>query len=138
MLVLMMMISFSFKPATLVAEDTIQSPCMYQESNKDCVFRLVDMFAKKYHVNAPAMKRTLTNENPSFDFYRQSDCVYKKKNRWNQPAGSREKSYGVAQIHLLDHSNITLAQATDPVFSVEFMAKQFALGHQRYWSGYKG
>lgn len=124
-------------PAKLIAEDVVESPCMYQESNRDCVKRLVDIYAKEYHVSGKKMFQTLENENKTFDFDLQSGLRYKKGNRWKKPAGSREQSFGVAQIHLPDHPDITKDEATDPEFSVEFMAKQFALGNQRQWMGYQ-
>ena len=126
------------RPAKLIAEDVVESPCYYKESNKDCVKRLVSIFAKKYKVSASSMMRTLTNENNIFDFELQSYLRYKKGNRWKLPAGSREQSYGVAQIHLPDHPSITKEQATNPAFAIEFMAKKFAEGRQRMWMGYRG
>lgn len=46
--------------------------------------------------------------------------------------GEREMSYGLAQIHLPDHPTITLEQATDPDFSLNFMASELSKGH-RLW-----
>ncbi len=136
LLILVMMFSFSLKPAKLVAEDVVESPCYYNQSNKECVKNLVVVYAKKYHVSAKKMMQTLSNENDTFDFNRQSDCIYKKGNKWKMKAGSREQSYGIAMIHLPDHPDITKKEATDPVFAVEFMAKQFAMGNQHQWMGY--
>lgn len=46
----------------------------------------------------------------------------------------RERSYGVAQINLMAHKNITIEQATDPQFAIEWTAIQFAKGKQRMWT----
>lgn len=107
-----------------------------QLTNKQIVEGLVNKYSAQYGVSKVEMMRTLTNENDTFQFNRQSGLKYKAGNRWGLPAGSREQSFGVAQIHLPDHPKITKAQATDPDFAVEFMAKQFAKGNARMWMGY--
>lgn len=141
MLVLVIMATFSLNPVNLVAEDVVETiektPCMVQESDRECVERLVGIYAKKYKVSAGSMMNTLENENHTFDFDRQSGLKYKKGNRWKQPAGSREQSFGIAQIHLPDHPNVTMEEATDPEFAVEFMAQNFAKGKQSMWMGYE-
>lgn len=48
----------------------------------------------------------------------------------------REDSWGIVQINLPWHPEITKEQALDPDFSINYMAKQFALGHQSWWSCY--
>lgn len=47
---------------------------------------------------------------------------------------SREFSVGISQINLLAHKNITEAQARDPQFAIEFMAKEFSKGNQHIWT----
>lgn len=51
--------------------------------------------------------------------------------------GIREESYGLAQINLPSHTNITKEQAKDPVFAIKFMASEFALGHCTQWTGWR-
>lgn len=46
-------------------------------------------------------------------------------------------SYGISQIHLPAHKNVTKAQALDPFFSIDFAAHEFSLGHQYMWSCWK-
>ena len=46
--------------------------------------------------------------------------------------GEREQSYGLAQIHLPDHPEVTIEQATNPDFAIEFMAKNMSLG-RKWW-----
>ena len=135
LLLVMILILVSSQPANLIAEDVVESPCLYQETNRDCVKRLVDIYAKKYHVSAKSMMRTLENENNTFDFDRQSGLKYKKGNRWK--LSGYEQSFGIAQIHLPDHPSVTIEEATDPEFAVEFMAMNFAKGKQRMWMGYE-
>lgn len=46
---------------------------------------------------------------------------------------SKEFSVGIAQINLKAHTNITEAQARDPVFAANFMAENFSKGKQSMW-----
>lgn len=124
-----------YQPLKLIAEDVVESPCLYKETNRDCVKRLVDISAKKYKVSARSMMRTLENENNTFQFDRQSELKYKKGNRWGLKG--YEQSYGIAMIHLPDNPNITIEEATNPVFAIDFMAKEFSKGHQHRWMGYE-
>jgi len=39
--------------------------------------------------------------------------------------GEREKSFGIAQIHLPDHTTVTKEQALDPLYSITFMAENW-------------
>ncbi len=52
------------------------------------------------------------------------------------PDGTREKSFGLAQIHLPAHPNITREQAIDPDFALRFMATEFKKGKKGAWSCY--
>lgn len=52
--------------------------------------------------------------------------------------GDHGTSYGVAQIHLPAHSDISKAQALDPIWSIKWTANQFAKGNAHIWSCYKG
>lgn len=49
-------------------------------------------------------------------------------------AGQREQSFGLVQIHLPAHKNISYEQAIDPVFAVEFLAKNIKNGNIWMWS----
>lgn len=63
----------------------------------------------------------------------QSDVRYKfSDSKRGIVLGQREQSYGIAQIHLLDHPDITYEQATDPYFSADFIAKNWAK-HSGWW-----
>lgn len=48
--------------------------------------------------------------------------------------GDREQSFGLVQVHLPAHPNITKAQAIDPEFAVEFLATNLAAGNGNMWS----
>ena len=43
-------------------------------------------------------------------------------------------SFGIAQIHLSAHQDITKEQALDPLWSIDFAARQFKLGNTHIWS----
>lgn len=49
-----------------------------------------------------------------------------------------EDSWGIAQIHLPDHPNVTRAQALDPAWAAEWAAEQFAAGNAHLWTCYRG
>lgn len=61
--------------------------------------------------------------------------IQSKVPKKNGPNG-REDSWGVPQIHLPAHPNITRTQAMDVRFAIDWAGKQFALGRERMWSCY--
>lgn len=50
--------------------------------------------------------------------------------------GEQERSYGIVQIHIPDH-DITIEQAQDPVFALNWMAEKWANGYPHLWSCYR-
>lgn len=91
--------------------------------------------AAEYGVSADEMIRVINCENKEWEPIQQSRHTYKPGNRWGFPAGTREKSFGLVQIHLPDNP-VTYEQATDPEFAITFMAQRFSEGRQRMWSCY--
>lgn len=87
----------------------------------------VEKWADVYHVNPDEMWNVIKCENPILDPKLQSLVV---KN------GIRENSWGLAQIHLDAHTSITKKQAQNPIFAIEFMAKNFSQGvkGKRMWT----
>lgn len=51
--------------------------------------------------------------------------------------GVRENSWGLAQINLDAHPNITKAQATDPFFAADYITKEFSVDEQTQWTCWK-
>lgn len=51
--------------------------------------------------------------------------------------GKREESYGIAQINLPMHLDVTYDQATDGAWSIDWAAKQFRAGNQKWWTCWK-
>ena len=48
--------------------------------------------------------------------------------------GDKGTSFGLAQIHLPAHPEITRQEALDPLWSIDWAAKQFSEGHASMWS----
>lgn len=94
---------------------------------------LVARYAAEFHVRPGAMLDTLkceAQQNPdgTYDPRAQSNFQYH---------GARENSWGLAQIHLTAHTEVSKAQAQDPDFAVRYMAEQFAAGNARMWTCWK-
>lgn len=96
----------------------------------------VYQYAEKYGTSGKLLTSIIDCEDRDWNVSQQSYSTYKSGNRWGFPAGTREKSYGLAQIHLPDHKTITYDQATDPDFSIDYLAKNVANGTDT-WSCYK-
>lgn len=45
-------------------------------------------------------------------------------------------SFGIAQIHLPAHAEVTKQEALDPLWSINWAAQMFAAGHANLWSCY--
>lgn len=61
----------------------------------------------------------------------------KCESNFNQNAvGDYGTSFGIAQIHLSAHPDITKAEALDPLWSINWTVKQFSEGHASLWSCY--
>lgn len=100
-----------------------------QTPTKDELKQTVYQLAKDNGVNPQAMINTINCENPNWDSDLQSKVITK--------SGNREESYGLAQINLPSHPDISYAQATDPEFSINYMATQMAKGKASQWSCYR-
>lgn len=112
----------------------VQVPHVY---TKDELVKKVYHYADIYGVNPSVMVRLISCENRDWNPNKQSDLRYKEGNRWGFPVGTEEKSYGLSQIHLPDNKPITIDQATDPDFSLDFMASNLAKGRGNMWTCYK-
>lgn len=99
--------------------------------SEEDVNRLITKYAVPLGVNQRSMRETIRCEAP-----KHKDDTYDPAGRSLivKKDGTLEDSHGLAQIHLPDHPQITLAQAQDPDFSVSFMATQFAAGHASLWT----
>lgn len=99
-----------------------------KNERSEAIYKLIDKYANKYSVSSTTMLAIMKCENRSFDPTLQS---YHVKN------GVREESYGLVQIHLPSHPNVSYEQATDPEFSIEFLAKHLSQGKGSLWTCYR-
>lgn len=108
------------------------------DERRTMVREKVMALAKEYGVSGEQVYRTAYCENNTFDPNRQSEHRYTFSNpKWGTVAGERERSFGLPQIHLPSHPNITHEQATDPEWSLEWMVKEFANGRASAWTCWK-
>lgn len=97
-------------------------------TDQEVVAQLVTNYSTEFNVSAYRMQETLKCEDDTFAFDRQSNYYTSK---------GREESYGVAQINLPSHKDISYSQAIDPDFAVKYMASEFAQGRAYQWSCYR-
>lgn len=91
----------------------------------------IDFWADYYHVSRTAMYDTIKCES-GFDPTIQSYAL--------DPHGpnGHEDSWGLVQIHLSAHPEVTKTEALDPDWSLQWMAQAFAAGDAKWWSCYRG
>jgi len=100
---------------------------------------LITQFSAQYGVSEYVMYEVIRCETAgTFDPSIQSFVYY----TFTDPSigiykGEREKSYGLAQIHLPHHPDITYEQATDPEFALEFLASNLSAGRGYLWTCYR-
>jgi len=91
--------------------------------------QLVDMYAEKQYkaeILATIACESGRNKDGTFNPLLQSNFI--------DSTGARERSYGIAQINIPAHPEITIEEAQDPIFSVKFMAEEFKKGNQWKWT----
>lgn len=79
---------------------------------------IIEADAARYHVSADELRATLSCES-------QMDI---------EAVGDEGTSFGIAQIHLPAHPDITEAESDDPSFAIAFMARQFSIGNAKAWT----
>ena len=80
----------------------------------DRIEKEIEEQAKKYNRDAEYMKSIIACES-------QGSTTIQSYHR--RKDGTREQSYGLAQIFLPAHPSVTKEQATDPSFAINFLAK---------------
>lgn len=96
--------------------------------NKSEMMVYVNIKASEYKVSPKLMKCLIKHENRQWQPELQSG-IYSN--------GKREQSYGLAQIHLPSHPYVSLEEATDPKFAIDFIASEVSKGRAGIWSTYK-
>lgn len=123
----LMIISYIIQPNNLVAEDVVPVEKVDIEPTKEELIKKVYHYAKIHNNNPDDIIKTINCENRGWDRKLQSKIINSK--------GIREDSWGLSQIHLPSHPNVTKEQAQDADFAIEFMAKN--LGRGVTWSCFK-
>lgn len=82
--------------------------------------------AKRHHLNVDHFLAVSECEDPGL-IDQQSNYI---------KDGIREDSWGIFQINLGSHPEITKEQATDPVWASEWAAKEWEAGREWQWSCY--
>jgi len=93
---------------------------------KPTVSSLITKYASKYGVSEAVMRKVIDCES-------QYQNIQSRIPKASGPNG-REDSWGIVQIHLPDHPNITKAQALDKEFAINFLAKNLSTGKGRMWT----
>lgn len=88
---------------------------------KEEVIELIKKEAAEHNVSADTMVKVIACE---------SSFV-------KRAIGDSGKSHGLAQIHSPSHPTITLEQAEDPEFAVNFMAENISKGKGNLWTCYR-
>ncbi len=93
--------------------------------SKGDITELINKYADQYGVSRTLMYNIIECETAhTFDPNIQSGLKYKfSDSKRGIVIGQQEQSYGLAQIHLPDHPQVTIEQAKDPVFAIKFMAQ---------------
>lgn len=87
----------------------------------------VRYIAREYEINEYRFAETARCES---GFVPQQSKVINKK-------GQREDSWGIFQIHLPDHPDVSREEAMDIEFATKWSAEQFKKGYPNLWSCYK-
>jgi hypothetical protein len=113
-------------PIVLAADLTVAPPAPPQPKPLT-PHELIHHFAGLYAVSESQMLATIKCESINFKG---------GQSGYPDPTGpnGREDSWGLVQIHLPDHPTITREQALNDAWAIEWMAKEFSLGHQTQWT----
>lgn len=114
-------------PKNLIALDVVTGAPLETTYTKAELLDKVYKYAAIHHNSSKNIINTINCENKEWDVDLQSRIINKK--------GEREDSWGLAQIHLPSHPNITKVQATDPDFALNYIAEH--LGRDDSWSCYR-
>lgn len=115
-------------PGKLIAVDTVPVNAVPIVYTKDELVQKVYQYAKISGVKSQTMINVIDCEDTTWTANQQSNIVRGKE---------REESYGLAQINLPSHPDISYDQAVDPDFAISYMADQLSKGKGNQWSCYR-
>ena len=107
---------------TITKTSIAEAPAPPVPITQPTVQELIGKYALQYNVSASRMLNTMKCESGL-----KSDAQGDMKN-------GVYTSFGLSQIHLPAHPEVTKEQALNPDFAVEFMAKGFAQHKERMWT----
>lgn len=111
----------SISPAVLNAQVSIEAT--------SSVFLLINKYASEYDVSSTTIDLIVGCETGgTYDPSVQSFIITN---------GYREQSYGLAQIHIPDWPEITISQAKDPEFALNFLAQHLKNKEGNLWTCYR-
>lgn len=111
---LFLLISFSIvviQPTVAVADPIVETPITFKEGDlvpKDWITKTISQYATG--TKAYQMART----------------IYCESNNYNIKSYLSEESYGLIQLHLPSHPDITKEQALNPDFAIHWMADNWS------------
>lgn len=88
---------------------------------------IIEAYATKYGIPAQPLIDTLSCESKTANYPKGFDP---------EAIGDKGLARGIAQIRSDYFPDITDAEAFNPLFSINFAAKEFAAGHASWWSCY--
>lgn len=125
-----LLVGFMVTPSVIEYTSKIVPEAKAEIPELSLVERVV-VYAKQYGVDPLLMVKLIDCETAgTWKEDVQSNYKYKK----GALKGQRELSFGLAQIHLPDHKEITKAQAKDIDFALDFMAGNIKDGNIGIWS----
>ncbi len=150
-----MLISLSFNPQKAGSMPAPDEPSpeivateevVTKKEGKEHYLELISKYANEYNVSASLMEKVIRCENTEFDPLLQSKIRYTEEQiarnpTWGVP-GERERSWGLVMLHIpacnkWDGKCITIEQAKDPDFSINYLAHEIANNRAWKWTCYK-
>lgn len=87
---------------------------------------LIERYSALYDVSEATMKHIVLNESTGSTTIQSYSRYTRDHPEWGVKKGDRELSFGLSQIHLPSHPEVTYEQAIDPVFAINFLAKNLS------------
>lgn len=131
-----MIVITAFIPSEVSIAEAPKAPAPKTYTTSE-IIDLTREYANRYHVSFDTMMRIMKCENNTFNPKRQAEIRYNFSDaRRGIVKGEQEMSYGLVMIHLPDHPSVSLEEATDPEFAINFLAENLSKGRGRMWSCY--
>ena len=91
-------------------------------------------------LSIPQLEAIATSSAARYDLSRKATRqmlkVIQCESGWDTTVVSSTGDYGISQLNLSAHPEITKEEAFDPHFSLDWLAHEWSLGHQNLWVCY--